>query len=112
MSLGRSKFADSYETRLVRMHQITDSACLALYVQESVLDSAMMTRIGWRPLTADSTAKEGTMKTLVTAPFHVIYGSLYCKDSITKSLSYAASVQGRLVERISHVDIKLSINPH
>ena len=69
MPLGRLKSTDSYDTRLVRMRHTTDSACLALYVQESVLDRAMMTRIGWRPLTAHSTAKART--SLRTLPRHL-----------------------------------------
>ena len=112
MSLGRSKCDESYETRLVRMSQTTDIPCLALNIQESVLDLAMKTRTGWHPLTARSTARRITTKTPRYAPFYVIHGSLYCKDSITRHPPYAASVQVRLVQRISDMDIRVSIQTY
>ncbi len=56
--------------------------------------------------------EETTPNTPLHAPFYVMHGSLYGKDSITSYPPYAASVQGRLVQRISEMDVNLSIQPH
>ena len=94
------------------MSQTTDSPCLALKVQESVLDPATKTRTGWRPLIANSTAGKVLRKLLITRYSTSFTARSIAMDSITRYPPYAASVQGRLVERISDVDIELSIKPH
>ena len=60
---------EPYENRLAQMSQATDSPCLALNIQESVLGLAMKTGNGSSLLTAHSTARRIPLKLLITLRF-------------------------------------------
>ena len=54
---------------------------------------------------------ETTPNTPVHAPFYVMHGLPYSKDSINSYPPYAASVKGRLVQRISDMELLYRSNP-